>query len=248
MPPNTRIIIAGELPLVEEYAVLLSTHGFLVSVRLNTGATEAKLPKGISKVKAIPRGAVVALELTNCDLVAKRENLLAMEKALPRRTLILSSSVTVTLSEQESWMTSAERLVGIGALPSLLAGNLIEFAASPSTTPAAIDSAKNVAARLRKESAIVKDSIGMVLPRIVCMLVNEACFAMSERVASAHGIDTAMKLGTNYPKGPVEWGESLGADQVFAVMSALHRHFGEERYRPSPLLATAARKGSFEAG
>jgi len=246
MPAKPRIIITGELPLAEEYAVLLSSHGFTVSVRLNTGMVGAKLPKGIAKVKSVPKSAFVALELTNCDLAAKKENLRSLEKALPKKTVIISSSVTVTLAEQESWLKSADRLVGIGALPSLLGGSLIEFTASPSTTPEALERAMSIAASLRKKTAVVRDSIGMVLPRIVCMLSNEACFAMSERVATAHGIDTAMKLGTNYPKGPVEWGDALGADQVFAVMSALHRHFGEERYRPAPLLAAAARKGTFD--
>jgi 3-hydroxybutyryl-CoA dehydrogenase len=55
-------------------------------------------------------------------------------------------------------------------------------------------------------------------------------------VASPANIDTAMKLGANYPRGPLEWADSLGLDVVLAVLRALQADYGEDRYRPSPLL------------
>ena len=54
---------------------------------------------------------------------------------------------------------------------------------------------------------LVQDRTGMVMPRILCMLINEAAFALMENIASPSDIDTAMKLGTNYPFGPVEWAD-----------------------------------------
>jgi 3-hydroxybutyryl-CoA dehydrogenase len=72
------------------------------------------------------------------------------------------------------------------------------------------------------------------------MIINEAFFAMQEGVAPAREIDTAMKLGTNYPRGPVEWAERIGVSQVVALLSALHQSFGEDRYRVAPLLRKSA--------
>ena len=68
------------------------------------------------------------------------------------------------------------------------------------------------------------------------MLVNEAMFALTEGVASPQDIDTAMKLGTNYPSGPVQWGNSIGLKHVLSVIDALYNDLHEERYRAAPLL------------
>jgi 3-hydroxybutyryl-CoA dehydrogenase len=82
----------------------------------------------------------------------------------------------------------------------------------------------------------------MVMPRILCMLINEAYFAMMEGVADDAAIDTAMKLGTNYPRGPVEWARKIGLVHVVAVLHALQGYFGEDRYRCAPLLTREAQR------
>ena len=83
----------------------------------------------------------------------------------------------------------------------------------------------------------------MVMPRILCSLVNEAFFAVMEGVASANDVDTAMKLGTNYPHGPVEWGNTIGLRNVVAILDALAADTGENRYRVAPLLRQMAGAG-----
>jgi len=82
-----------------------------------------------------------------------------------------------------------------------------------------------------------------VLDRIVCQLVNEAAFALQKGIGSAEAIDTAMKLGFNYPKGPLEWGDELGLDHVLAVLDGLREELGEERYRAAPLLRRLVANG-----
>ena len=80
----------------------------------------------------------------------------------------------------------------------------------------------------------------MVLPRIVCMIANEAAFALMENIASPKDIDIAMKLGTNYPHGPIEWANRIGIHQVVHTLDALYRDLHEDRYRVSPLLRQLA--------
>jgi 3-hydroxybutyryl-CoA dehydrogenase len=82
----------------------------------------------------------------------------------------------------------------------------------------------------------VGDAPGLVLGRIVCQLVNEAAFALERGVGSAEDIDTAMRLGFNYPRGPLQWGDAIGLDHALAVLDALREELGEERYRAAPLL------------
>jgi 3-hydroxybutyryl-CoA dehydrogenase len=87
------------------------------------------------------------------------------------------------------------------------------------------------------EAAGVQVAVGRdVVTRILAMIINEAAFALGEGVASAADIDTAMKLGTNYPHGPLEWADRIGLQLVVDVLRSLQASLGEERYRPAPLL------------
>jgi 3-hydroxybutyryl-CoA dehydrogenase len=82
-----------------------------------------------------------------------------------------------------------------------------------------------------------------VLARTVCCLINEAAFALQESIAPSQDIDTAMKLGVNYPNGPLAWGDQIGLDKVEAVMDGLYAWFKEERYRCCPLVKRLVRNG-----
>ncbi len=82
----------------------------------------------------------------------------------------------------------------------------------------------------------VDDVAGMLAMRTVCMLANEAADAVTQGVASQEDIDAAMRHGTNYPLGPLDWAARLGFRRVVAVLDNLRAHYGEERYRVSPWL------------
>ncbi len=81
------------------------------------------------------------------------------------------------------------------------------------------------------------------LERIVCQLVNEAAFALGRGIGSAEDIDTAMRLGFNWPRGPLAWGDAIGAEGVLSVLDRLRSETGEERYRAAPLLRRRAAEG-----
>jgi 3-hydroxybutyryl-CoA dehydrogenase len=90
----------------------------------------------------------------------------------------------------------------------------------------------------------VEDAPGGVLGRIVCQLVNEACFAVGEGVGSPEDVDAGMELGLNHPRGPMTWGRILGFDRVLATLDAIWQARREERYRPAPLLLKLAREAA----
>ena len=87
------------------------------------------------------------------------------------------------------------------------------------------------------------DLAQLIFRRILSMLINQAADALYMRIASAHDIDKAMKLGVNYPKGLLAWADELGVAETVKWLSALQEFYGEERYRPSPLLRTMAEDG-----
>ena len=130
--------------------------------------------------------------------------------------------------------------VGFVALPDLDSARLVELTRGPETTEANSTAAEAHFRALGKHVEWVGDAPGLVLGRIVAQLVNEAHFAVDAGVASPADVDTALRLGFNYPRGPFEWLGAIGAARVVAILDALHSELGEERYRVSPGLRRAA--------
>ena len=87
---------------------------------------------------------------------------------------------------------------------------------------------------LNRKVIFVKDEPGFVSARVISMIVNEAFFALGEKISSIEEIDEAMKLGTNYPNGPFEWVEIIGLENIYNLLQRLAEK--EERYLPAPAL------------
>jgi len=92
------------------------------------------------------------------------------------------------------------------------------------------------------EYALVQDTVGMITPRVICMIINEAYFTAEEGTATREDINTAMRLGTNYPYGPFEWAARIGIKHVYDILAAVHESTGDERYRVCELLKEEALK------
>ena len=133
--------------------------------------------------------------------------------------------------------------VGYYALPPIADAPVVELTRTSATGDAAADAAEGFFRDLGKHVEWVDDSPGLVLGRIVCQIANEAAFTLQAGVTSPEDIDTAMRLGFNYPRGPVEWAEAIGLGHVLAVLDGLWSERREERYRAAPLLRRAVAIG-----
>jgi 3-hydroxybutyryl-CoA dehydrogenase len=100
------------------------------------------------------------------------------------------------------------------------------------------DNSKAVIEKLQKKVHVIKDEPGLVSAKIIAMIINEAYFALGEAVSTKAEIDTAMKLGTNYPYGPFEWAQKIGIENIFALLQKLT--LTNKRYLPAPLLINEA--------
>lgn len=92
--------------------------------------------------------------------------------------------------------------------------------------------------KLGRKVEWVPDCAGMLTPRVLAMIINEAWFALEEGVSTAEEIDLAMRLGTNYPFGPIEWGKKIGLSRIVDLLSKLEQE--DSRYRPCEALKNAA--------
>ena len=134
--------------------------------------------------------------------------------------------------------------VGYHVLGPIEEATLVELTAGEFTSQETRDAAESHFREAGLHVEWVGDAPGLVLGRIVCQLVNEAAFALQKGIGTAEDIDAAMRLGFNYPRGPLGWGDSIGLDHVLAVLDALRDELGEERYRASPLLRRLVAEGN----
>ncbi len=120
-----------------------------------------------------------------------------------------------------------ERLVGYGLLGSLEAQRAIEIVDSEAVADDALELAQELFAALGKSVILVADEPGLFLGRTVGSIVNEAIVAVAEELASPGDVDTAMRLGANYPVGPIEWGREIGGARVQRILKRLAQAEGE---------------------
>jgi 3-hydroxybutyryl-CoA dehydrogenase len=228
-----KILLTGELPFVTEVGELCLKAGHDTAVYIVEDLVHA-----LQSVQAMPEAAQadVVIELHNESAATKEALLKAVGTAVSPQTLILTSVLPVSTTQAASWLPQPERVVGIGLLPPLPANGIIELARGLQTADSALERARAFWQQTGQETIVVGDGPGLVRARTICCLINEAVSALQEGVATAADIDTAMKLGTNYPHGPLEWADTLGLDTVLGVMTGLYHEWGEDRYRPAPLL------------
>lgn len=130
------------------------------------------------------------------------------------------------------------RTFGFCGLPTFLRRDVLEVALPAGGS---LSQLEKICQRLGTPFAVVVDQAGMVTPRVICMIINEAYFTLEEGTATRQDIDLAMKLGTNYPFGPFEWGQRIGLSNVVDVLKAVYEETRDERYQICPLLIEQAR-------
>ncbi|MFN8287320.1 MAG: 3-hydroxyacyl-CoA dehydrogenase family protein [Chitinophagales bacterium] len=127
------------------------------------------------------------------------------------------------------------RLFGINALPGFLTNSTWEISLYRKFETPELE---KLTQALNINFLPVEDRVGMIKPRVIFMIINEACYTLQEGTASIEDIDMAMKLGTNYPYGPFEWCDRIGITSVFEALAALYEDTKDERYKICPLLKT----------
>jgi 3-hydroxybutyryl-CoA dehydrogenase len=122
---------------------------------------------------------------------------------------------------------------GFNGLPTFLSSPVMEVAV---IGPQQEEGLGQLCGFLQTDFAVVDDRVGLVTPRIISMIINEAYYAAQEKIASREDIDLAMRLGTNYPYGPFEWCSRIGIRHVCELLEALFHDTGDERYKVCSLL------------
>jgi 3-hydroxybutyryl-CoA dehydrogenase len=166
----------------------------------------------------------------------------------PLKAVVLTSTLTASVTEAASRTPTPERVVGLAVLPPLAGRPLVELQAGLHTDPVAVVAAVDFWTRVGIGAVVIGDGVGGIFPRIQAMLSHEAIVAWSEGIASPDDIDAAMKLGGNFPEGPIARAEAAGLEVILAVVESLYRDYGDPRYRPAPELRRLVAAGRRRVG
>lgn len=154
--------------------------------------------------------------------------------------VIYLDDVLLVETQGETAQALASRFCRPVVVVDRMEGNAAIIAAAASNPESATRKAAYYLQQQGKNVLQIADYPGLLVWRTVAMIVNEALDALQKGVASEQDIDTAMRLGVNYPQGPLAWGEKLGWRRLLTLLENLQRHYGEERYRPCSLLRQRA--------
>ncbi len=164
--------------------------------------------------------------------------------ALAKPEAILASNTSsIPITALARYSGRPERFIGMHFFNPVPLMQLVEVIRGELTSEATRDTVVGVARRMGKTPLEVQDYPGFISNRLLMPMINEAIEALREGVATKEAIDGIMRLGMNHPMGPLELADFIGLDTCLAIMEVLHRGFGDDKYRPSPLLRRMVQAG-----
>jgi 3-hydroxybutyryl-CoA dehydrogenase len=188
-------------------------------------------------------GADLAIEAIVEVQAVKAEVFRKLDALLAPGALLASNTSSLSITALAAGTRRPDRFCGMHFMnpPPVMA--LVEVIRGLQTSDATYRAVVELAGRFGKTVVTSKDSPGFIVNRILIPLLNEACFALQEGLASPEDIDTAVKLGLNHPMGPLTLADFVGLDTCLFIAEVLHRELGDDKYRPAPLLRTYVAAG-----
>lgn len=150
--------------------------------------------------------------------------------------LLASNTSSISITSIAAKTKRPEKVAGMHFMNPVPVMKLVEGIRGLQTSDETFKAVRAAAEKMGKTFVEAKDQPGFAVNRILMPMINEAVTALHEGVASVEDIDTAMKLGTNQPMGPLTLADFIGLDTCLAIMEVLHDGLGDSKYRPSPLL------------
>jgi 3-hydroxybutyryl-CoA dehydrogenase len=200
--------------------------------RLTTSTDYAALADADFIIEAVPE--IVDL---------KRKIYTALQPHLQAETILASNTSSISITRLAAMTDRPEKFIGMHFFNPVPMMKLVELIRGIATGEQTYKIAHEVATKLGKTVATAEDAPGFIVNRILCPMINEAIFALHEGTGTVESIDAGMKLGANHPMGPLELADFVGLETLLSVMRVLHEGFGEDKYRPCPLLVKYVEAG-----
>lgn len=189
------------------------------------------------------RDCQLVIEAADEDEAVKRDIFGKLCAVLPAEAIITTNTSTLSITRLAARTDRPGRFLGTHFMNPVPKMELVELIRGIATDEATFAVVRDFAVSLGKTPISAEDFPAFVVHRILMPMINEAIYALYEGVGSVESIDTAMRLGTRHPMGPLELADFIGLDTCFGVMHTLHEGLADTKYRPCPLLVKYVEAG-----
>ena len=217
------------------------------------GLTSGEKKAILSRIK----GSSDYYDLKDCDLIIetinskragtslelRREVFRKVEEVVSDDCIITSNTSTLVISDLANILSRPERAVGLHFLSPVDEIKIVEVVRSAKTTDESYDFVQKFAKMISKQVINVHESPGNISTRMAVPIINEACHILMEGIATIKDIDESMKIGAGHQFGPFEMADRIGVDKVLKWMNNLYSEFGDQKYKPSPIIKRLVRAG-----
>lgn len=185
----------------------------------------------------------LVVEAATEDETIKKAIILELCNHVPDSTIIASNTSSISITRLGAHTDRPGKFVGMHFMNPVPRMELVEIIRGIATNEDTYTIIKELAVKLGKTPVSAEDFPAFIVNRILLPMINEAVYTLYEGVGSVQSIDTAMKLGTHHPMGPLELADFIGLDTCLAVMHVLHEGLADTKYRPCPLLVKYVEAG-----
>ncbi len=199
-----------------------------------------KIAKSLSDLASADFVVEAIVENTEIKLQLFRE----LDSITKPTAILASNTSSISITKIAGSTKRPDKVIGMHFMNPVPLMKLVEVIRGLQTADSTLEVTKGLVTKLGKTAVTVnQDYPGFVVNRILIPMLNEAIYVLMEKLATPEEIDTAMKLGTNQPMGPLELADLVGLDTCLAICQILHSELGDDKYRPCPLLAKYVEAG-----
>ena len=227
----------------------LATMAANMDRQIKKGAmTEAAKAEALGRIStgtdmSIFSDADLVIEAATENEAVKREIFKKLCPHLKKSAIVASNTSSISITRLGASTDRPAQFMGMHFMNPVPVMQLVELIRGIATSNETYEQVKELTAKLGKTSATAEDFPAFIVNRILLPMINEAVYTLYEGVGSVESIDTAMKLGTNHPMGPLELADFIGLDTCLAVMHVLYDGLSDSKYRPCPLLVKYVEAG-----
>jgi 3-hydroxybutyryl-CoA dehydrogenase len=205
--------------------------------KLDEGAERAALGRLTTSTLAREAKDVdVAIEAATENEELKKRIFLELDTVVRPGGVLATNTSSIPITRIAAATKRPEAVIGMHFMNPVPVMQLVEVIRGAATSDATFERTRSVAQAMGKTVVTSRDYPGFIVNRILIPMLNEAAYALMEGLGTAEDIDTAMKLGTNQPMGPLQLADFIGLDTVLFIAEVMHRGLGDPKYRPCPLL------------
>jgi 3-hydroxybutyryl-CoA dehydrogenase len=198
--------------------------------------------KGSTDINIVADADLI-IEAATEDMESKKALFAELDQLCKPETIIATNTSSLSITEIAASTNRADKIIGMHFFNPVPMMKLVEIIKGLATSDETRDTILELTQKLGKTPVEVNEAPGFVVNRILIPMINEGIGILADGVAKAEDIDQAMMLGANHPMGPLALGDLVGLDVCLAIMEVLHAEFGEDKYRPHPLLKKMVRAG-----